>query len=308
MKKKLVITLFFISMFQFGFGQEFETVRETKKLIDSRDIYLNGGMRAEFGGKSRTSIKVDLPPNTVEWYYSFTTTEGGNGTENLNLAIQLSRILVDPSGLTSVAISKVKVPKGVAAADIYLLDQRNLNLFLQKVDLNGGTFLQYPEGLVENTKQAIVKVDDIKRGTWYLGLKNPSSINGININIEVVAITETRKAIAKTEKQQKAELYGNLGWTNFENGDYSKCVEYCDKAMAEYELGWVLANKGLAQLMLDKEIEGTETYINAITLVKKQPNPNRVFREMIKNIDNALKTKPELKGAQEIRGLIDAQK
>lgn len=99
MKRRLVITLFFISMFQFGFSQEFETVRETKKLIDSRDIYLNGGMRAEFGGKSRTSIKVDLPPNTVEWYYSFTTTEGGNGTENLNLAIQLSRILVDPSGL-----------------------------------------------------------------------------------------------------------------------------------------------------------------------------------------------------------------
>lgn len=66
MKRKLTITLFFISMLQFSFGQEFEIVRETKKLIDSRDIYLNGGMRAEFGGKSRTSIKIDLPPNTVE--------------------------------------------------------------------------------------------------------------------------------------------------------------------------------------------------------------------------------------------------
>lgn len=54
-------------------------------------------------------------------------------------------------------------------------------------------------------------------------------------------------------------------------------------------------------------MEGTETYINAITLIKKQANSNRVFREMIKNIDNALKIKPELKAAEEIRGLIEAQ-
>lgn len=308
MKRKLVISLFFISIIQLSFGQEFEIVRETKKLIESRDIYLNGGTRAEFGGKSRTSIKIDLPPNTVEWYYSFTTTQGENGIQNLNLAMQLSRMLIDPSGLSAVAISKVKVPEGVAAADIYLLDQRNVNLFLQKVELNGGTFQYYPEGLVENTKQAVVKVDDIKRGTWYLALKNPSSMNGININIEVVAITETRKVIPKTEKQQKAELYAGLAKTQFDNGAYDKCVEYCDNAMAEYELGWVLATKGLAQLMLDNETEGIEAYINAITLVKKQPNSNRVFREMIKNIDNALKIKPGLKGAEEIRGLIETQK
>ena len=59
--------------------------------------------------------------------------------------------------------------------------------------------------------------------------------------------------------------------------------------------------------MLGKEIEGTETYINAITLVKKQPNPNRVFREMIHDIDKAIKTNPDLKGAVEIKKLITAQ-
>lgn len=57
-------------------------------------------MGSGFGGKSRTSIKIDLPPNTMEWYYSFTTTEVENGTANLNLAMQLSRMLVDPSGQT----------------------------------------------------------------------------------------------------------------------------------------------------------------------------------------------------------------
>jgi hypothetical protein len=35
-------------------------------------------------------------------------------------------------------------------------------------------------------------------------------MNGTHINIEVVAITETRKPLAKTERQQKAELYGGV--------------------------------------------------------------------------------------------------
>lgn len=288
---------------QLGFSQDYEIIRETKKLVDSRDIYLNGGMRSQFGGKSRTYIKFDLPQNTVQWYYSFTTTEGQSGTANLNLAVQLTGMLADPSGLTSTTVSAIKVPEGVATADFYLIDQNNLQPFLNKVE-----YRHYPEGMAENTKQAVVKVDDIKTGSWYLGIKNPSSINGINLNIEIVAITETKKIIEKSDAFQKAELYGGLGWTQFENGDYEKCIEYCNKANDEYELGWVLANKGLALLMTDKESEAMETYINAITLIKKQHNPEYVFGEMIKDIDNAKKIKPELSGADEIKQLIQIQR
>jgi tetratricopeptide (TPR) repeat protein len=306
MKKHYLILILFT--YQFAFTQEYEIVRETKKIIDSRDIYLNGGTRAQFGGKSRTYIKVDLPQNTVQWYYSFTTTQGQSGTSNLNLAVQLTSMLSDPTGLTSSTLSAIKVPEGVATTDVYLFDQNNMNLFIQKTDLNGGTYHHYPEGMAENTKQAVVKIDDIKSGTWYLGLRNPSSVSGINLNFEVVAITEKRIKKEKPENQQKAELYGGLGWTQYENGNYAKCIEYCDKANAEYEFGWVHANKGLAQLMTDKESEAMETYINAITLIKNQPNPNYVFGEMIKDIDNALKIKPDLKGAEEIKQLIKIQR
>lgn len=288
---------------QLGFSQDYEIIKETKKLVDSRDIYLNGGMRSQFGGKSRTYIKVDLPPNTVRWYYSFTTTQGQSGTGNLNLAVQLAGMLADPSGMTSTTVSAIKVPEGVATADFYLIDQNNLQPFLNKVE-----YRYYPEGMVENTKQAVVKIDDIKTGSWYLGIKNPSSMNGININLEIVAITETKKLIEKSDSQQKAELYGGLGWTHFENGDYERCIEYCNKATNVFELGWVLANKGLALLMTDKESEAMETYINAITLIKKQPNPGYVFGEMIKDLDNAKKIKPELSGADEIKKLIQVQK
>ena len=284
MKKNYILTILLLITIQLGFSQNYEIIRETKKLVDSRDIYLNGGMRSQFGGKSRTYIKFDLPPNTVQWYYSFTTTKGQSGSPNLNLAVQLTGMLADPSGLTSSTISAIKVPEGMATADFYLIDQNNLQSFLNKVE-----YRHYPEAMAENTKQAVVKVDDIKTGSWYLGIKNPSSMNGINLNIEIVAITETKKLIEKSDAQQKAELYGGLGWTQFENGDYEKCIEYCDKANNEFELGWVLANKGLALLMVDKESEAMEIYINTITLIKKQPNPQYVFGEMIKDIDNAKK-------------------
>lgn len=301
MKVKHLIVFFLISI-RIGFSQDFETIKETKKLVESRDIYLNGGTRSQFGGKSRTYIKFDLPPNTVEWYYSFTTTQGQNGTNNLNLAIQLTSIIADPSGVTSDIVSSIKVPEGVAKADIYLIDRENLQPFLNKT-----AYKHYPEGMAENTKQAVVKVDDIKTGSWFLGIINPSSLNGVNINIEIVAITETKKIIEKSEAQKKAELYGDLGWTNFENGNYEKCIEYCDKATDEFELGWVLANKGLAQLMLDRQDEAMETYINAIMLIKKQPNSEYIFGEMVKDIENAQKINPDLTGVDEIKKLIQMQ-
>ncbi|MBW2937537.1 hypothetical protein KXJ69_05435 [Aureisphaera sp. CAU 1614] len=190
MKEKYLLFFFTLLVFQFCLSQEYETIKETKKIIDSRDIYLNGGLRSQFGGKSRTTIKIDLPPNTVEWYYSFTTSQGKKGTANLNLAFQLTGMLADPSGISSNTLSAIKVPEGDASVDIYLMDHYNNNLFMRKADYNGEAFTQYSEGMVENTKQAIVRVDDVIEGSWYLGIRNPSSLNALNLSLEVVAITE----------------------------------------------------------------------------------------------------------------------
>jgi len=299
------LTLILLFLVNLGFAQEI--IRESHQIIEPRSVYLNGGMRSAFGGKSRTYLKVDLPPDTKRWYYSFSTSKGKSGVKNLNLALQLSSLLADPSGITSQALSAIDVPQGSGSIDVVLCDFDNIKLFQNKVDNDGGTYTYIIEGTVENTKQAIVQINDVTTNTWYLGLKNPSSLDGINISIEVVAITEEIIEQVKNPKQEKAELYGGLGWTQFENGDYQKCIEYCNKANAEYKLGWVNANKGLAQLMIGDEENAMETYLDAIPLIKKQPNLDYVFNELIKDIDNALKIKPDLKGAKEIKKLIQLQ-
>lgn len=303
MNKFLALILLFIT--NSGFTQDIK--RESHQIIEPRSVYLNGGMRSAFGGKSRTYLKIDLPPNTKQWYYSFSTSKGKSGVKNLNLALQLSSLIADPSGITSQAMSAIDVPQGSGSIDVYLCNRENIDLFQAKADNNGGTYSYIMEGTVENTKQAVVQINDVTSNTWYLGLKNPSSLDGINISIEVVAITEEITEKVKTPEQEKAELYGSLGWTQFENGDYQKCIEYCDKANAAYKLGWINANKGLAQLMIGDEESAMETYIDAIPLIKKQPNPEYVFREMIKDIDNALKIKPDLNGANEIKKLVQLQ-
>lgn len=304
MKFNYILTLIILVIFKASFAQDYQT--EAVQLIEPRGIYLNGGLRASFGGKSRTYIKVDLPPNTVKWYYSFSTERGESGTKNLNLAIQLSSMMAAGSiGSTAINLSGVEVPSGSASIDVYLCDRANIDAFIDKIDNDGGTFYYTIEGTTKNTRQAIVEVDDVTSGTIYLGLKNPSMNDGVNISIEVVAIVA--KELEKSEEQQRAELYAGLGWKQFEQGEYEKCIEFCDKATAEYELGWVLANKGLAQLMLEKESQGMETYVNAITLITQQPYSEYIFVELIKDIDKALLIKPNLSHANDVKELMQMQ-
>lgn len=306
--KFLLAFLVFILNLAFGFARQFETKRVEKILIQNRSLYLKGGFRASFSGASRTSIKIDLPPNTIEWYYSFSTSKGKSGTKNLELGLQLAALLTDASTLTSTIASGIKVPTGEANVDIYLCDNANIKGFIEKYDNYGGSYSFYPEGTVQSTKEAVVQIDDITSGTWYLGIKNPSTSTGLNINIEVAAIVEERTVIEKTENQQRAELYGNLGMSHYNNGEYEKCIEYCDKAILEYELGQVLVNKGLALLMIGKESDATELFIDAITVIKKEPNSDQTIEWAIKCLDNVILFNWNLESARNIRKLYQSQR
>ncbi|MNU87943.1 hypothetical protein D3C71_777420 [compost metagenome] len=201
---KPLFSLLFVLSFGFkSFGQIYSTNYELKTVIQQRNIYLNGGARASIGGKSRTIIPVKLPEGTKSWYYSFSTSEGVNGTQNLNLLIQLSSMLVDPSSFSRVLLSSIELPKGSSSIDVYTLDQKNADLFVEKVDNNGGSFSYFREGLVTNTRQAVVELSSVRN--CYIGLKNPSTWDGVNVTIEVVALVETQvyKDIWSTENKHK---------------------------------------------------------------------------------------------------------
>ena len=285
------------------------TVKERKvvEIMPAQTFYLNGGARATFGGKSRVWYPIQLPPNTVEWYYSFTTQRGQDATAVINLFAQLTRIY-DPTGTTAIATNALLTPTGAAACDIYLMDRPNADKFLDKVDNWSGTYSYMVSGSRLNYKNGTIQVKDIQSGTWYLGFKNPSASEGISVTFAVSAIIEETKVIEKSEEEKKAEMYAELGWKAYEKGQYDKCMELSKKALEIYPgLGWVNNNIGLVHLIQGNYTTAIDSYSCAISYFKKSANAKVWFGEAIKDLNNLIATHGNIEGAEDILELLKAE-
>jgi len=166
-----------------------------KTLVEKEENFINSGSNANFkGGQSRVAIPVTLPPNTVEWYYTFSASRDEalikKTAEQLQLGKELTTLLVKASGAglvagkaTSIAVNNLTQPPGSDYCDIVLLDHENRGLFLAKAE-----YRHYPVGSRSNLKSGVVKLTDFSQGTWYLGIRNPDTWTGINTVVQVVAV------------------------------------------------------------------------------------------------------------------------
>jgi tetratricopeptide (TPR) repeat protein len=302
--KKIVTILLACSFAIIANGQKVQKERKVVQVMTPQTFYLNSGTRATFGGKSRTLFNITLPPNTFEWYYSFSTSKNGKTNTTIGLVSQLTK-LVDPTGLTSIATSFIFTPTGAGVCDIYLMDRKNAEAFLEKVDNWGGTYYYHVSGSRENYKNGTVQIKDITNGNWCLGFKNPSSTVGISITFEVAAIVEETKIFEKTETEQKAEMFGNLGWKAYEKGEYDKCLNLSKKALEfNPDLGWVHNNIGLVLIIKGDYISAIDSYSTAMTLFKKSDNPKYWFNEAIKDLNNLIAKHGQLEGANDILEML----
>jgi len=164
----------------------------TKSIQAPQYFYINSGSHSVFkGGKSRISIPVNIPPGTVEWYYTFSADRNEEQikktTSGLSLVKDLSSA-VDQTGTVGFALSLLSSPPGGHICNVYLLNQENSRLFEQKADLSGGTYYYNKNGSRMNLKSGVVKVTEPLKGTYYLGLKNPDRMHGIHVSLEVAAV------------------------------------------------------------------------------------------------------------------------
>ena len=298
---KQILTLLIASSFALIVnGQIVQKEQKVVKVMSPQTFYLNGGTRATFGGKSRTWFNISLPPNTVEWYYSFSTSKNENSSISIELISQLTK-LVDPTGLTAVATTSILTPTGAGVCDIYLMDRRNADAFMKKVDNSGGTYYYQVSGSRQNYKNGTVQIKDITTGNWCLGFKNPSATQGISITFEVAAIIEKTKSIQITETEQKAKMFGSLGWKAYEKGEYDKCLVLSKKALEfNPDLGWVHNNIGLVLLIKGDYISAIDSYLTAIILYKKSDNPKPWFNESIKDLNSLITKHGQVEGANYI--------
>lgn len=158
------------------------------QLLEPSLYYINSGRNAFFqGGKSRISLPVILPRNTVEWYYTFSASRNEAQIQatrkSLNLMGQLTK-LVGMSGALNIGIDMLISPPGGDVCDIYLLDGTNKAPFEEKIE-----YRHNPEGSRENISSGVIKIKSTLQQNNYLGIKNPDSGYGIHVTIEAVAIT-----------------------------------------------------------------------------------------------------------------------
>lgn len=207
--KRILLSLFLIVP-TLGIAQVKNTIKKIIPLIEQRQIFLNSATR--LNGKTRVDIKIDLPANTVEWYYTFTTTPSMS-TTSLNLFSQLSKIY-DITGTSAAVINALSVPDGFAPIDVFLMNRQNQQDFNKKDFFGAFQYSEpgsYFEGTARNTRSGKIMIDDLKQGTFFLGFRNPSLNTGINVLIEVVAIVETEEFDnSKWSKETKNKLFSNL--------------------------------------------------------------------------------------------------
>lgn len=104
--------------------------------------------------------KIDLPVNTVEWYYILTTSAGETESKaTLNLVPQLTR-LFDPTGMSALAASAIMVSTGSNTCAVFLMDRQNADAFYRRLITLGVniTILSPDQGEISEKERCKLKM------------------------------------------------------------------------------------------------------------------------------------------------------
>jgi len=184
----------------FNFEVSWQEIYSVQNIQTEQEFFINSEVHSTLqGGKSRILVPINLPENTVKWYFKFTasreesevTKTGGS----LNLFSELS-YAIDQTGIVSMGIDQLTQPPGSHICDIYLLDHENISPFLAKEP-----FSYFLEGSRENYKSGVVEISSWSPGLQYLGIKNPDDFYGILVTIDVAAITVMEELIMHAENK-----------------------------------------------------------------------------------------------------------
>ena len=169
----------------------------SQQIIPLTESYADSSSNTFPGGKSRLVFPVQLPENTVEWYYQVYAREDNQEktTSSLNLAGELTTLIEQTGGLKFGLDLLTQLP-GETYCDVYVMDQANATQFEAQNDYKYSLI-----GSSEHIKSAITKVHGGSSTPLYLGINNPNPENGVNIVLECVAIVlKEERGVRDVEK------------------------------------------------------------------------------------------------------------
>jgi hypothetical protein len=195
MKNALLLLLVFCATYQ----SDAQTSRQdymVVPIVSQQSIYLKSGSCTMGRSSSRQVLQINLPANTVEWYYTITTRSGRGQFSNSDLTGQLVK-LVDPDrGIAHKP--PLHVPAGTEVCNIYLMtNPHEVNKYVN--NRPAVSFLMNDSR--EHYVSGAVPVKDFVDGSCFLVIRNPSSSHGVNVNIEVTAIVLSSAVGSSTAMQ-----------------------------------------------------------------------------------------------------------
>lgn len=198
----------------FSFSQVEEVSYKVIKLVEPQNIFINGGIKSTFGGSSRSYVAVNLPPNTIEWFYAFTTENLKTNENTISLQEQLINSISKVPNPASIAVSLLSIPDGVTPIDVFLCNRKGYDDFFEKDFFNGwknSNPAYFPNSSALSRKEGKTKVSGLNNGTFYLCIRNTSKNTGVNVKLEVVAIVK-ETIINKNiwNKDVKQKLYDSI--------------------------------------------------------------------------------------------------
>ncbi len=212
MKRFNYTCLFFLSFLSALFAQQsrqYDTAFSVITLSAPQSFYLDSRIISQINGRSRLTIPVKLPPNTLRWYYSFAAMESKNEPmEWVSLAAQLTK-LVDETGISAAFISRAVKPTGTASCDIYVLDTEGGPAFESKVDDKWS----FDKNASRQNMTGGVVESPLSKPNFTIGLSNPSLKTGINVRIEVSAVLAQLTPIYNATRK-KTDASNESTWTS----------------------------------------------------------------------------------------------
>jgi tetratricopeptide (TPR) repeat protein len=237
---KHVVIFAFLTISHLLNSQTTQIVRRVVPLQEKLTFSLDGGLTSSVNGQSRVYFQFDLPENTVEWYYIFSSQSDVAGMKSaastINLASQLTRAF-DPTGASAVATNSLLAPSGSEQCNVYVFPSYDEAInFYNKTDqsLLDDPFVPDPTCSIEAATQGKVKVTSITEGRVYMGIQNPSFNSTVNVVIEVAAIVEEEVVnLDEWSSETKDYLYANYVETFMANGAEEETADLLANCMVE---------------------------------------------------------------------------
>jgi len=260
-------------------GQTVHRELQVVQVITPQTFYLNSVARAKFDGKAKTCLNIQLPPNTVEWYYSFTTSTNDNPKVSLDLFPQLTK-LCNPTGATNIAANAILTPSGSAVCNIYLMDKQHGNLFMTNDIINPDMY--NANASRQNFKNGTVQIRDVLAGDWCLCFKNSNLTEGLTIIVEVVAIVSVQVYEDKWTLDNLNKIYnyclGRFTVKNAEVEQICKCVK--DKMLNNYKpIAFYQLSESSRNAQIQNEISNCTVETGNSSVVDKEKKIKELYEQ-----------------------------